>query len=100
MLVLHHVPVPALALKEVARVLKPGGRLLLVDMLPHERESYRQQMGHVWLGFADEQMRRLMTDAGFTDIRNVPLVPDAEAKGPGLFAATGFKSPQSRSTQE
>jgi ArsR family transcriptional regulator len=93
MLVLHHVPDPAEALAEVARVLKPGGRLLLVDMLPHERESYRQQMGHVWLGFADDQLRRLMTDAGFTDIRIVPLVPDAEAKGPGLFTATALKSP-------
>ena len=83
MLVLHYVPDPAVALAEVARVLKPGGRLLLVDMMPHERESYRQQMGHVWLGFADEQLRRLMTDAGFTDIRIIPLVPDARPKVPG-----------------
>ena len=53
-------------------------------------------MGHVWLGFAAPQVRRLMTDAGFADIRIVPLVPDARAKGPGLFAATGFSSPLNR----
>ena len=53
-------------------------------MLPHDRESYRQQMGHVWLGFSDEHIRRLLSDAGFGRIRVVPLPPDPRAKGPGL----------------
>jgi ArsR family transcriptional regulator len=92
MLVLHHVPEPERALAEVARTLKPGGRALMVDMLPHERENYRQQMGHVWLGFSDEHMRRLLTESGFEDIRIVSLPPDARAKGPGLFVATGRRA--------
>src|SRR4051812_11518987 len=87
MLVLHHVPDPAKALGEVARVLKPGARLLLVDMLPHDRESYRQQMGHVWLGFSDDHMQRVLTESGFQAIRIVPLAPDPKSKGPGLFVA-------------
>ena len=89
MLVLHHVPEPGHALAEVARTLKPGGRAIIVDMLPHDRESYRQQMGHVWLGFSDDHIRRMLSDAGFAAIRIVALAPDARAKGPGLFVATG-----------
>jgi ubiquinone/menaquinone biosynthesis C-methylase UbiE/DNA-binding transcriptional ArsR family regulator len=87
-LVLHHLPEPGRALGEVARVLKPTGRLLLVDMLPHDREIYRQQMGHVWLGFSDDHVRRMLGESGFGDIRIVPLSPDPKSKGPGLFVAT------------
>ena len=87
-LVLHHLPEPDRALAEVARVLKPRGRLLMVDMLPHDRESYRQQMGHVWLGFSDEHVRRILDESGFHDVRIVPLSPDPKSKGPGLFVAT------------
>jgi ubiquinone/menaquinone biosynthesis C-methylase UbiE/DNA-binding transcriptional ArsR family regulator len=92
MLVLHHLPEPERALGEIARVLKPRGRAILVDMLPHDRDSYRQQMGHVWLGFSDEHVRRLFQEAGFEDVRIVSLPPDAKAKGPGLFVATARRT--------
>ena len=92
MLVLHHVPDPAAVLLEAARTLKPRGRFVLCDMLPHDREEYKQQMGHVWLGFGDDQLRRLFGAAGFDDIRIVPLPADPEAKGPALFVASAVRS--------
>ena len=45
MLVLHHLPEPRRVLEEAARTLKPGGRLLILDMLPHEREEYLEAIG-------------------------------------------------------
>ncbi|HYH80553.1 MAG TPA: metalloregulator ArsR/SmtB family transcription factor [Longimicrobium sp.] len=86
-LVLHYVAEPAEALAEARRVLKPGGVLLVVDMAPHDREEYRQAMGHVWLGFGAEQMAAWMRDAGLGGVRYVPLPADPAAKGPTLFAA-------------
>jgi ArsR family transcriptional regulator len=92
MLVLHHVPEPERALAEVARVLKPGGRVVVADMQPHDRENYRQQMGHVWLGFGDDHVRRILSETGFEDVRIVSLPPDARSKGPALFVATGRRA--------
>jgi ArsR family transcriptional regulator len=92
MLVLHHVAEPERALVETARVLRPGGLAVVVDMLPHDREHYRQQMGHVWLGFSEEHMTRMLRGSGFDAVRVVPLPPDANAKGPALFVATGVRN--------
>jgi len=92
LLVLHHVPDPAAALGEAARTMKPGARFVLCDMLPHDREEYKKEMGHVWLGFADDQLRRLMTGAGFANIRIVPFPVDPEARGPALFVASAIRT--------
>jgi ArsR family transcriptional regulator len=90
-LVLHHLPEPSRALAEAHRVLNRGGRVLIIDMLPHDRTEYQQQMGHVWLGFSESQMTRLLAAAGFTGIRvrQLPIEPDA--KGPALFVAVARK---------
>ena len=90
-LVLHHLPEPQRALVEMHRVLRRGGRVLIVDMLPHERVEYQQQMGHVWLGFSEKTIKKHLEAAGFGRITTTALPADEDAKGPALFMTTAFK---------
>jgi ubiquinone/menaquinone biosynthesis C-methylase UbiE len=99
-LVLHHVPDPGRALSEVGRAVKPGGRVLVVDMLPHDRAEYRQGMGHVWLGFSTRHVTKLMAAAGFGDVRVGPLPVDRSAKGPALFVAAATRQVTGRAASE
>jgi ubiquinone/menaquinone biosynthesis C-methylase UbiE len=95
-LVLHHVSEPEEVLAEVRRVLKPQGRVMICDMLPHDRDAYRQQMGHVWLGFSQDQMTGWLELAGFTGIRFHTLPADPRAKGPALFVVTARRATESQ----
>jgi ArsR family transcriptional regulator len=86
-LVLHHVPEPQRVLAEAARIVRPGGQLLVIDMLPHEQHDYALASGHVWLGFSPAQLERLLAAAGLAarTVRRLPV--DPQARGPALFAA-------------
>jgi ArsR family transcriptional regulator len=97
-LVAHYVAEPLAVLHEASRVLKPGGRLLIVDLMPHERDEYVSQMGHAWQGFGEAQINGWLEDAGFTAFRHRPLPADPAAKGPGLFVASGRKPVEIRRT--
>lgn len=91
-LVMHYIPEPDVALAEAARTLKPGGRLVVVDMMPHDREDLLHDMGHVWRGFSENHIARLFDAAGISGGRYHPLPADAAAKGPGLFSAAGRRA--------
>ena len=90
-LVAHFITDPARAMQEVRRVLKPGGRLLIVDLLPHEHEEYVAQLGHVWQGFSEAQIRGWLDAAGFTHSRYRPMAQSSD-RTPGLFVATSRRS--------
>jgi ArsR family transcriptional regulator len=90
-LVLPYLATPPKVLAEVARAIAGGGRLLVTDLVPHDRESFRQQLGHQWLGFSESQITEWLASAGFKNIRVHRLPPSAEGKGPGLFVASAVR---------
>jgi len=71
--VLHYAQDPERVLAEAARVTRPGGRIAIVDFAAHDREDMRSAHAHARLGFSDEQMLGLLTEAGFAAAPAVAL---------------------------
>lgn len=91
LLALTHVERPAAAVAEMARILKPGGRAVVVDLLHHDRDEFRRRMGQLRNGFAAAELQAMLHDAGLTAAACAPLSPEAEAKGPALLLATAMR---------
>lgn len=77
--VLHYLDDPAGALKEAARILEPGGKLLLVDFAPHELEFLRESHAHRRLGLGNRQVEKWIGEAGLKSVSHQTMDPEGEA---------------------
>jgi len=91
LLVLSYLPRPDEALAEMARILRPGGKAVVVDLLRHDRDDFRRQMGQESLGFEEDELHQMVRHAGLSNPRCRVVAPHPEAKGPALLIATGDK---------
>jgi ArsR family transcriptional regulator len=89
LLTLTYIPDPAAAVREAARILRPGGCAVIVDLLPHDRDDFRRQMGQLRMGFEPKEIEQLLASADLAPSPVQALAPEPQAKGPALFIARG-----------
>jgi ArsR family transcriptional regulator len=97
-MVLHYVASPSEAVREMARVVRPGGRVVIVDFLeddaspPLEREWMRKDLGMLWQGFPAARIQAWLADAGLSEIRIEIHAPDPQARDlPSTFIASAHR---------
>ncbi len=86
---LHHVPNPAQAVKAAVGLLRPGGRLIVLDLNAHQFDRARVLFGDYWLGFSETELRQWMREAGLTDLR-FQLLPPEEGEPVKLSPCLAF----------
>jgi ubiquinone/menaquinone biosynthesis C-methylase UbiE len=95
---LHHDPDPATAIVELARILRPGGRLVLTDLDAHDQEWMLEAMADRWLGFERDHVAKWFESAGLIDVRVDDAAGRCHSTDPGgqdtslsIFVAYGRK---------
>jgi ubiquinone/menaquinone biosynthesis C-methylase UbiE/DNA-binding MarR family transcriptional regulator len=88
---LHHAQHPARALAEAFRIVKPGGRVVILDLLKHHFEEARALYADVWLGFSEVDLRRMLSDAGFDNVSTAVVHRETEAPHFETVLAAGDK---------
>lgn len=89
-IVLQYLPSPGEAVREMARIVKPGGVVVVVDFVRHDRDWMRTELGVQWLGFEQEEVRGLFEAAGLDDFRWNEVTPISDARDlPASFVASG-----------
>lgn len=85
---LHHAEHPQRAVDAAYRILKPGGRLIVLDLLQHQFEEARELYADRWLGFSESDLAAMLERAGFTRIQTI--VADRETESPKFQTLLGI----------
>ncbi|MEQ9459418.1 MAG: metalloregulator ArsR/SmtB family transcription factor [Phycisphaeraceae bacterium] len=91
-LVLTYVEQIEEVIAEARRLLKPGGRLVIVDLLQHDDDAFRRQVGQRHPGFDPEALAGILENAGFVSVNRRVLPPEPETQGPALMLARGRRT--------
>ncbi|MBF0287688.1 MAG: metalloregulator ArsR/SmtB family transcription factor [SAR324 cluster bacterium] len=87
---LHHLPRPELGLQEASRILRPGGRMIIMELAPHQEEWVREKLGHMWMGFETDTLTQMMNDAGLQSIQ-IEANPPRWGESFRVILASGIK---------
>ncbi len=88
---LHHAQHPQRAVAEASRILKPGGRIAILDLLRHQFEEARELYADVWLGFTELEIQRFLKAAGFREIKSAVVHREPEPPHFETVCALGEK---------
>lgn len=88
---LHHAQHPDRAVAEAYRILKPGGRIVVLDLMRHTFEDAREMYADLWLGFSEVDVRRFLAKAGFQNVETSVVHREEEAPHFETMLAVGVK---------
>jgi ArsR family transcriptional regulator len=88
---LHHAARPQRAVESAFRILKPGGRILVLDLASHTHEQAKELYAHIWLGFSGVELHAMLEKSGFMDLEVSVVAREQQAPNFQTILATGIK---------